>query len=713
MKPIFCLPLVLFLPLLVAAQPAGTVDARLHIDPFGYLPASPKIAVIASPQTGYNAPNALAPAAVYRIKRVSDNVTVFSGPLTAWKGGATHDQSGDKIWHFDFSALSAAGEYYLFDSTNNLRSWTFLISDCAYDEPLKAALRALYYQRCGIPKASPFAAAAWTDAATCHRGSQQDNACRNIQNPSSGSVRDLHGGWHDAGDYNKYVTFTYGTLIDLLLAYEENPAAWDDANGIPESGNGAPDLLDEVKYELDWLLRMQQPNGGVLSVVGVQNFASASPPSADAAQRFYGPATTAASLSVAATFALAARQFDNFPAWSAYADTLEAAAVNAWNWAETNPGATFYNSGVIAAGENEVDDYERNMRKLAAAAFLFVRTGAATYHTYFDAHYSDAHLMQWGYAYPFETATQDALLFYGKSPAATPTVKNDIRNTFAASMQNNNADNLPAFLNGDDAYLAYLRSDNYTWGSNTTKSHQGNMFFSMNQYNLNAANAANYRDAAFGFAHYLHGVNPTGYCYLSNMGALGGEASVPSLYHGWFGDGTPWDDLNAAPNVGPVPGLIAGGANPNFHPDPSCNCVISPPQNQPVQKSFKAWNTGWPENSWELTEPGIYTQAAYIRLMGNVLLLRNNPPDCEMPATDVQELRAGENVLLLFPNPVTEQFLSVQNAAGTASLTIADLLGNTVRRRLVDNGLTTIDISDLPGGVYFARLDSSGQVWQQ
>jgi hypothetical protein len=146
---------------------------------------------------------------------------------------------------------------------------------------------------------------------------------------------------------------------------------------------------------------------------------------------------------------------------------------------------------------------------------------------------------------------------------------------------------------------------------------------------MDAPNSNNYKNAGAVFLHYLHGVNPTGYCFLSNMGEHGAEFSIPSLYHGWFNDGTIWDDLNTG-GVGPAPGYLPGGPNPNFHPDGSCNCVISPPENQPVQKSFKAWNTGWPQNSWELSEVAIYTQAAYLRLLANVLEERQEPPSCDI-----------------------------------------------------------------------------------
>src|SRR6185503_18672356 len=97
----------------------------------------------------------------------------------------------------------------------------------------------------------------------------------------------LSGGWHDAGDYTKYVNFTHSTLHDLLDAYAMHPQIWKDDTGIPESGNGVPDLLDEVKWELDWVLKMQLADGSVLMKVGTAGNDGPSPPSADGAPRFY------------------------------------------------------------------------------------------------------------------------------------------------------------------------------------------------------------------------------------------------------------------------------------------------------------------------------------------------------------------------------------------------------------------------------------------
>ena len=108
-------------------------------------------------------------------------------------------------------------------------------------------------------------------------GPLQDANARRYNAPQDASTeRDLRGGWYDAGDCNKYTSWTAGYVIGLLHAYAENPAVWTDDFNIPESGNGVPDLLDEVKWGVDHLVRMQNGDGSVLSIVGLS---CASPPS--------------------------------------------------------------------------------------------------------------------------------------------------------------------------------------------------------------------------------------------------------------------------------------------------------------------------------------------------------------------------------------------------------------------------------------------------
>lgn len=617
-----------------------TTTEFIKVDQFGYLPNAKKVAVINDPQVGYNSGDSYLLPTLLEVKDWNTNATVFGGPTTLWGAGATHAQSGDIVRWFDFSSLTTAGSYYIYDAVNNTKSYRFEIGESVYNDALKAAMRSYYYQRCGHDKSSTHADIGYSDG-TCHiSGSFQDNSCR-LYNDDPLTAKNLSGGWHDAGDYNKYTNFAWRSVIDLLLAYEETPCVFTDDYNIPESGNGISDLLDEVKYELDWLLKMQNVDGSVLSVVGVKNYTTASPPSADASQRFYGPATTSASFSAAAMFALGAIQFNSI-GQTAYANQLQTAAENAYNWGVSNPNVTFYNSGTLAAGEQEVGTYERSVRKMSAAIFLYALTSNTTYKTYVESNYLSIHLLDWWFAYPFETTIQDALLYYAQLSGVTTTVSSNINDRYSYSMNIGNTDNLQSYMNNDDAYRAFLKNANYTWGSNTTKGGQGSMFLNMLFRNLAGISLEHYKGAASGFVHYFHGVNPNTKVYLSNMNNIGAENSVNEMYHSWFTDGSVLWDAVGVSTYGPAPGFVVGGANPSYSLDGCCPsscgspalnalCLtnVTPPLSQPIQKSYKDFNDGWPVNSWEITEPGIYSVSSYVKLVGNYVgYMLNLPTSC-------------------------------------------------------------------------------------
>ena len=344
--------------LLLWASPA-TISTNIKIDQFGYRSTDAKIAVIAQPQTGFNAPSSYSPAATFKVRRWSDDVEVFSANITAWNSGVTHLQSGDKVWWFDFSSLTTSGDYYVYDPTNNVGSYKFTISVNVYTNVLSTAAKAFFYQRCGSTITSTYGGH-WTHGA-CHINTNQDLLCRNVADKTNAATeKNLSGGWHDAGDYNKYVNFTYSTLHNLLFAYQENPSVFMDDWGIPESSNGTPDILDEIKYELDWLLKMQQTDGSVLSKVSVADFSGASPPNGDGNARYWGYASTSSTLTVASVFAHASLIFNTFN--PTYAATLKTKAELAWTWAVANPAVTFTNTDFQSA-DPEVSTYDVDARK--------------------------------------------------------------------------------------------------------------------------------------------------------------------------------------------------------------------------------------------------------------------------------------------------------------------------------------------------------------
>lgn len=598
---------------------AAVIDDHIKTDQFGYLPAAQKVAVISSPDPAvsqYNQTSQYTPGSTYQLRRVADNSVVFSGTLVAWNGGATHNQSGDRVWWFDFSPVTTAGTYYVCDVGQNKRSYPFVIADNVYDVPARQALVALKMQRCGVARFGQLGSKIWQDAA-CHLGNLQDTHCRDVSDPSNvAKERNMSGGWHDAGDFNKYALYAAEALHNLLKAYEENPASWTAVAGT------LPAPLDEAAYELDWLLKMQDSDGRVRCKVSIKGYGISSPPGTDTRQRFYGGTSTLTTYAVASVFAHAASVFGSFSA--TYANTLRTAAQQAWNWANANPNVIFDNTPFLINGGGSFNpdngiygdaansSYYRSVSyPTVAAAYLFRLFGAtagAAYKTAFETLYAQTSQMQWSAGsdayFPDWQVVLDALLTYANAPDATPAHATAIRTKFTALITTSSK-LLPAFVNRTDAYRAYLNY--HPWNSNQQKAQAAVQLQLLKINNLSPANNTVLQQAALGYLHYLHGLNPNAKCYLSQMNALGASNSQNEIYHGWFWDGTAYDNaLTSA--TGPFPGFLIGGPNQDY------SGALIPPKGQPAQKAYKDWNTDYPDNAYEITEIGIYTQAAYIRL---------------------------------------------------------------------------------------------------
>lgn len=612
------------------AQPA-LPDPHLCINQFGYQPFEPKVAVVRRGVSGFDAPDAYVPGPILQLCRSSDGAAVFAAAPTSWNGGTTHSQSGDQVWWFDFSAWRGVGTFYVLDPSTGRVSDDFDIAPDVHRRVLRPALRMFYYQRCGTAKSAAWAEPAWADGA-CHLGSLQDLDCRSVLDPSPATSRNLSGGWHDAGDFNKYVNYADHALHMLLDAAEIAPLVVGDSLTLPESGNGESDLLDEISWELRWLLKMQLPDGSVLHKVSVSTWQSASPASADAAQRFYAPPTASATISACGAYAHGAhvlRRFGGGP-MQALANQLELAALAAWSWLEANPRQipSSYNNQGFTSAAAEDDPYEQSMNRLRAAAHLFRTTGNPTFRSWFDARYTQAHLFVWGWAMSWEETAQSGLLAYAQAPGATPAVVSAIRSAYVAEL---NAPYLIGeFASGADAYRAHLIDGDYTWGTNWVKAVKGHMFAAMSRLALDPGAAPQHYAAGAGFLHYLAGVNPLGLCFLTRAEDFGATRCCSEMYHAWFGDGTVWDNSQTS-LYGPPPGYMTGGVNPSWEPAPEyAGPDLVPPMFQPIQKCYRDWNTGWPENSWEITECHIPMQAAYVRLLAEFSACNGGDCACDV-----------------------------------------------------------------------------------
>ena len=601
----------LFLSVLTTVETQAQLSDFIHIDQFGYSPQAEKVAVISNPQIGYNANDNYTAGNTLELRDATTDNVVYSNNTQVWNNGAIHNFSGDSGWWFDFSAFNQVGEFYVFDPSTNHRSAVFAINANPFEEVLKASVKTFYYNRCNAPKSMPFAESNWTDVDNF----PQDAAVRSANDQGNpATARDLTGGWFDAGDYNKYVTFAHNPIHQLLSSYEENPDIFTDDWNIPESNNGVPDILDELKWEFDWLYKMVNADGSVILKMGSLEYDvnDSAPPSNNTEPRYYTPTCSSASLSIASTHAHAAKVYAQIPSMQAFAQILESDAILCWN-----RFVTFYNNNTletncddqtVKAGDADWDEQTQINNAIVAAAYLFDLTGEALYSDFVVDNIGLAEPIQSEFYAPHHIILLEAILNYATLANANPVTADFIRNSVLTSL-NNNWGNYFSFSE-DDLYRAYAPDYIFYWGSNMGMANIGNLCNTIAKYNVSPTLNNDLLRKAAEQLHYFHGVNPQGTVYLSNMYSYGAERSVDEIFHSWFNEGTDWDNALTSP-FGPAPGFLAGGPNQAY------TGTLTPPANQPLLKSFLDYNNGYSDVAYEITEPAIYYQAAYIQLLSN------------------------------------------------------------------------------------------------
>lgn len=697
------------------AGPAKTTEF-IKVDQFGYFCSAKKVAVIADPQAGFNANESFAPGVgnnQYQVRRWDNDQIVFSGTLQVWNNGNTHSQSGDRGWWFDFSSVTTPGSYYIYDLVNQVGSFRFDIGDQVYDEVLRQAVRMFFYQRINFAKAPPYVDAKWADGAW-YGGPNQDKAARSrYDKTNSATARDVSGGWFDAGDPNKYTTFTFDPMLNMLEAYRLNPTVFKDNYNIPESGNGIPDLLDELKWELDWLKRMQDATGtnGFMIKVGVDNFNEVPAlPSLDTRPRYWVGECTSATLTGAAIFACAGQVYKSLsnPTLQAYGQDLIDRAVKAWARAlVTTQNLTTFETACddqnITSGDADRTAAEQLGNAVAAAIYLLEATGNNSYKTSIDAHYDKIRPVNETYWSPYNMSVAFALLKYASMPNATLAAVSKIRSQKAGM---NNVFSINHYQNRSDLYRAFMEDWAHHWGSNNIRSNSGLLNLDFIHFGINTPQHTLYQETAEQYLHWLHGVNPLTMVMLSNMYGHGGEKCVNELYHHWYKDKSDWDNALTSPK-GPPPGYVTGGPNKDFSVK-----TISPPASQPPQKSYKDWNFSWPENSWEISEPAIYYQAAYVALLSRIIGAGSN---CS-PATALPELARLEERMQVFPQPARGAFTLQYEAveASACRLSLRDVQGRLLwgKNWQVQPGDNRYEMEnlDLPAGLYVLELRTGSSV---
>ena len=598
----------------VQRGPKMPLSLNILVDQFGYRPQDPKVAVVRSPRKGFDAAHRFEPGSRYELRRVEDGSVVHGGPLKAWRQGRVQDSSGDVGWWFDFSAVEAPGAYYVVDVERGVRSPSFRIDAEVYRDVLKTAVRMFFYQRSGFAKREPYAAPCWTDEAA-YIGPRQDREARHVERrEDAGSARDLSGGWFDAGDTNQYVTFSARVVHQLLSAFQHHPEAFTDDFGLPESGNGIPDLIDEIRWQLDWMKKMQLPDGDSLLKLGVIDFAKASPPSSDPSPRYYVGPCSSATITAASVFAHAALVLRQFDDTAEEAKALLARSRKAWRaYQRHDKPQTDCDDQTVKAGDADSPLVWQRDMAVTAAIYLYAQTGDAQYHRFIRAHAEETEAMRGAHGggwSRYRPQVGEALLFYTTLATADPELAGRIRQAKFAQVSDQ-----PDVYGFDDRdlYRNHLTPEQYHWGSNTLRTETGNTNLDLMRYGVIDHDGDSYRVRALQSLHYIHGVNPLGMVYISNMYTLGATYSANEIYHVWFAPGTRYSNARQS-ECGPAPGYVVGGPNENAAKD-GVPRKLSPPVGQPPQKAYRDWNVGWPERAYTITEPSLGHQASYVRLL--------------------------------------------------------------------------------------------------
>ena len=445
-------------------------------DQVGYQPDETKTAVFRDVTNETN----------FSVVNADSGQVVYTGELSAPTFYSSADENN---WTGDFSAVTEAGTYYI--TCGGLdQSYSFTIGNNVYDSLLNDSVKMLYLQRCGTEvKDSTFGHAACHDTlATVYHTNEKI---------------DVSGGWHDAGDYGRYVVPGAKSVADLLIAYDANPKLFSDSIGIPESGNGVPDVLDEVRYELEWMLKMQDSQtGGVHHKVSCENFPGYVMPEMETDELIVTPVSTTATADFCASMAMAYEYYQKFD--KDFAEKCLNAAKNAWAFLQKNPNFIFSNPSDITTGDyGDTSDIDE---RYWAAAQMWRATGEDTYRTALES-MSVQNGMDW-----MEVGDYGNIAILTMDGVDT----NSDLYTRAKTSILKEADQMKGLSQSNPYGVSVSR---YNWGSNMGVATSGmilNLAYQMTE-------DSTYLDTSRSNLHYLLGNNAMGECFVTGYGTVSPE----------------------------------------------------------------------------------------------------------------------------------------------------------------------------------------------
>lgn len=440
----------------------------------GYAPEDEKIAVFRE----------VTDETAFAVVNADTNKTVYTGELYGEKMNSAADETD---WFGDFSEVTEPGSYYITCGSLDA-SYPFTIGEGVYSDLLNDAVRMLYLQRCGTE---------------IQDESFQHPACHNTMARVYGttdSYIDVSGGWHDAGDYGRYTVPAAKTVADMLYAYQANPSLFSDSVGIPESGNGVPDILDEARYALEWMLKMQDAStGGVHHKVTCENFPGYIMPQFETGELIVTPVSTTATGDFCGAMALAYEFFADID--SGFANTCLGAAEKAWGFLEQNPNMIFANPTDITTGDYG-DTSDRDERYWAAAQ-LYRATGKEDYKNALSSNAVSTG-MDW-------STVGD----YGNIALLTMDGMDQNSDLYQKALKSVTS-RAASYAATSEATPYGVSITTFNWGSNMTVANAGALLGLTAQL----TGEERYLKAAKNNLNYLLGKNPNGVCYVTGYGTV-------------------------------------------------------------------------------------------------------------------------------------------------------------------------------------------------
>ncbi len=525
----FLLLLIIIAAVEGACQTKNTKGIRLN--QLGFYPKGPKIAIVQGDS-----------GTEFFVADTTGKREFFRGKLE--KGIKSY--YSDKVYRAaDFSSFKQAGQFVIVVPGVG-KSHAFEIRDDVHQELAVASIRNYYFQRMSMPLDEKYAGKWARPAGHPDREVLVHPSAASTARPA-GTVISAPRGWYDAGDYNKYIVNSGITMGTMLSAFEDFPEYYAQLSlNIPESSNDIPDLLDEILWNLRWMLTMQDSeDGGVYHKLTNPAFDGMVMPNDARGKRYVVQKGTAASLDFAAVTAQAARVFAPFEAQlPGLADTCLAAAKRAWQWASQNPDKAYNQQELNRNFDPDIvtGEYgDRNFKDefIWAGCELFITTGERSFLPEKEImNDQKSELPSWGQV---KLLGYHSLLRHGRKSGVESDQLADVVRKRVVALADKLIENTSA--HGLRTVMGKSRGD-YIWGSSAVAANQGIAL--LQAYRLTGQQT--YLDHSLGNLDYLLGRNATGYSFVTGFGS---KTPMHPHHRPSEADGV----------VDPIPGMLCGGPN--------------------------------------------------------------------------------------------------------------------------------------------------------